>query len=96
MLLSDDEEVTRLDMLLIERVEHRPAGRVCGECRFLGAPVRVTERSGARRLRRACSAGGRGHTDPDWPACERFEGVQVSGVGCWDRLVQLEHPIPTP
>ena len=82
-----DGEVTRLDLLLIERVEHRPAGRVCRECRHLGAPVRVTEANGARRFRRACDAGPgagalrseggrrqRGHTDPDWPACGAFEG----------------------
>jgi hypothetical protein len=68
----ENGEVTRLDMLLIERVEHRPGGRTCGVCRCLGEPLRVTERGGARRLRRACRAGARPHTDPDWPACERF------------------------
>jgi hypothetical protein len=68
----EEREVTELDLLLIERVEHRPGGSVCRECRFLGAPVRVTEVGGARRLRRACAGGGRGHTAPDWPACAGF------------------------
>jgi hypothetical protein len=66
-------EVTRLDLLLIERVEHRPAAPSCRACRHLGALLRVTERGGARRLRRACAAGARAVTDADWPACARFE-----------------------
>jgi hypothetical protein len=74
-----DGEVTLLDLLLIERVEHRPAGRQCHACRHLGAPVRVTERGGARRLRRACGAGARAVTDPDWPACPRFEETASDG-----------------
>jgi hypothetical protein len=69
---SDMTEITLLDLLLIERVEHRPAGRQCRACRHLGTPVRVTEAHGARRLRRACAAGARAVTDPDWPACARF------------------------
>jgi hypothetical protein len=73
--MIEEHEVTRLDLLLIERVEYRPGGAVCRECRFLGEGVRVTEAGGARRLRRACDGGGRGHTDPDWPACPAFEGV---------------------
>jgi hypothetical protein len=77
--MIEEHEVTRLDLLLIERVEHRPGGRVCRECRFLGEPVRVTEANGARRLRRACEGGGRGHTDPDWPACGAFAGIQALG-----------------
>ena len=79
--MIEDGEVTRLDMLLIERVEHLPAGRVCRECRFLGEPLWVTEASGARRLRRACEGGGRGHTDLDWPACGGFEEAGGSSRG---------------
>ena len=66
-------EVTLLDLLLIERVEHRPAAPQCRACRHLGELLRVTERGGARRLRRACGAGARAVTDADWPACARFE-----------------------
>jgi hypothetical protein len=72
-------EITLLDLLLIERVEHRPAGGQCHACRHLGALVRVTEANGARRLRRACAAGVRAVTDPDWPACARFEAAMPDG-----------------
>jgi hypothetical protein len=66
-------EITLLDLLLIERVEHRPAAPQCRACRHLGELMRVTERGGARRLRRACGAGARPVTDADWPGCARFE-----------------------
>lgn len=67
------ETVSPTDLLLGQRVEHRPPGRQCRECRHLGELVGVTER-GARRLRRTCALGVRPHTDRDWPACERLLG----------------------
>ena len=57
--------------LLEKRVEHRPPGPCCRDCRHLGDPVSITDHRGCRRVRRACPQ--EGHTAPEWPACAQFE-----------------------
>lgn len=57
-------------MLVTQRLQHQPLVE-CHGCVHLGNLVSVTERSGARRLRRVCMKPGspRQTTQPDWPAC---------------------------
>jgi hypothetical protein len=57
-------------MLTTHRLEHAPLVE-CHGCAHLGNLIQVTERSGARRLRRVCMKPGspRQTTQPDWPAC---------------------------
>jgi hypothetical protein len=69
--------VLTAEQLLEGRVEHRPAGRCCAECRHLGALVRVTDGAGARRWRRRCAHRAGGVTAPGWPACGGFEAVDT-------------------
>jgi hypothetical protein len=69
--------VLTLEQLVEGRVEHRPAGSCCAECRHLGALVRVTDAAGLRRWRRLCARAARALTQPDWPACEGFEALGI-------------------
>src|ERR1043166_8762056 len=75
------EEISSVDLLLIRRVEHRPAGRRRRECRYLGEWIPVTEARGERRWRRVCgaAASGRAVTEGDWPACAAFVSPPFGG-----------------
>jgi hypothetical protein len=66
------------EQLLEQRVEYRPTGPSCADCRHLGDPIRVIDAYHACCWRRRCPHRRHHFTATDWPACPCFERKEAA------------------